>query len=212
MIMQIQAVPAVEVSAALLSAPKVNCAENVHSHVRQPSQTSETLKALLIALCTCGWEEFMVTKSLLARYSAKEVCDEAGRLRAKNSRGFRLLSVIWHNQFFSDWDCIEATAQWEIYSALTRDSINKNMKETVFHKAAKAIRKVVLSRQDPRTPTKIRLRNCHLAIATFMHEYALASDLNRAIVIAALNEGEETGCGHLPSQQAVSLIRKLTTR
>lgn len=152
----------------------------------------------------------MQNKTLLGRFQTNEVCEEATRLLSKNSRSFRMLSIVSHSQFFSDWDCIDATHQLEIYSALTQDSINRGLKETVFHKAAKAIRKNTLSQQNARTPTKIRLRNCHFAIATFMQEYASRSDLNRAIVISALLEGEATGCGHLPSQQAVSLIKKLT--
>lgn len=208
--MQTSSVQAAQIAAAQFSFSKSNSAGNVRLHEQQQQNSREELKALLIAICTCSWEAFSVNKTLLFRFQASDVCEEAARLLSRNSRSFRLLSIISHSHFFSDWDCIDARYQLEIYSALTQDSINRSLKETVFHKAAKAIRKNILLQQNARTPTKIRLRNCHLAIANFMHEYALMSDLNRAIVIAALLEGEETGCGHLPSQQAVSLIKKLT--
>lgn len=172
----------------------------------------EELKALLIAICTCTWDEFLISKKMLGRFQESDVCDEASRLLSKNARSFRMLSIVSHPRFFADWDCIEARYQLEIYSVLTQDSINRSLKETVFHKTAKAIRKHTLLHQSARIPTKIRLRNCHFAIAAFMHDYALGSDLNRAIVISALLEGEETGSGHLPSQQAVSLLKKLTKR
>jgi len=168
------------------------------------------MSSLLIALCTCDWDEFIANKVKLSGYQIDDVCREAKRLLEKNSRSFRLLSIVSQPAFLANWDCAETSYQIELYIAVAQDSINKSTKESAFHKAAKAIRKDCLARQNAMTPTKLRLRNCHQAIADFMFKFASWSDSNRAVVVTALLEGEATGCGHLPSQQAVCLIKKLT--
>ena len=145
----------------------------------------------------------------LRSFPAEEVCTEASRLLEKNSRSFRLLSIVSHSAFFSDWECEEPENQVVLFAALALHSINKTTKEAAFHRVAKAIRREVLARKCARTPTKIRLRDCHLSIAQFMQEYASVSEVNRTIVLTSLAVGEASGCGHLPSQQAAALMKRL---
>lgn len=175
----------------------------------KPFGAVESLSGLLISLCTSDWAEFFSMKKKLSDFAALEVCTEAARLLAKNSRSFRLLAVISHPEFFSDWEEIDAKHQVALFGGLALHSLNKNMKECAFHRVAKALRKDCLSQQNVSKPTKLRLRDCHTLIGQFMHDYALISDVNRAIVLAALAEGEQSGCGHLPSQQSVALMKKL---
>lgn len=174
-----------------------------------PFGAVESLSGLLVSLCTSDWAEFFSMKKKLSDFAALEVCTEAARLLAKNSRSFRLLAVVSHAEFFSDWEEIEAKYQVALFGGLALHSLNKNMKECAFHRVAKAIRKDCLSQQNVSKPTKLRLRDCHALIGQFMYDYALVSDVNRAIVLAALAEGEQSGCGHLPSQQSVALMKKL---
>lgn len=173
---------------------------------------TESLSALLIALCTSDLSEFLSIKRKLADFPMGEVCVEAQRLMAKNSRSFKLLSVVSHFQFFADWEASDAKHQVTLYGELALYSINKSMKEVAFHRVAKALRKDCLLHQSVSKPTKLRLRDCHALIGQFMHDYAILSDVNRAVVLNALAEGEQTGCGHLPSQQAVALAKKLSRR
>lgn len=175
-----------------------------------PSILAETLSGHLIALCTSDLDDFLKIRSKLAAFPIGEVCAEAARLLAKNPRSLKLLSVVSHRDFFSDWESIESKDQITLYGGLAFHSLNKSMKEAAFHLVAKALRKDCLTHQSFSKPTKLRLRDCHALIGHFMHDYALLSDLNRSVVVKALAEGEETGCGHLPSQQAVALLKRLS--
>lgn len=170
----------------------------------------ETLSGHLIALCTSDLNDFLKIRSKLATFPIGEVCAEAARLLAKNPRSLKLLSVVSHPDFFSEWESIESRHQVTLYRGLAFHSLNKSMKEAAFHLVAKALRKDCLTHQSFSKPTKLRLRDCHAVIGHFMHDYALLSELNRSIVVKALAEGEETGCGHLPSQQAVALLKRLS--
>lgn len=168
-----------------------------------------SLRAMLISLCTEDWNGFFASKKELTFFPTLQICAEAALLLEKNSRSFKLLTMVSHARFFCDWECEEPKTQIDLFGALAVHSINKSTKETSFHRVAKAIRKEVLTQQNSCKPTKLRLRDCHQFIAQFMHEYAMVSEVNRAIVLTALTETELSGCGHLPSQQANSLKRKL---
>ncbi len=173
------------------------------------SVTTEFVSVMLVDLCTVALSEFLKTKEKLAEIPTSEVCSEAARLLTKNPRSFKLLSIVSHPSFFADWEVEEPRNQVALFGALAAYSLNKSMQETAFHRVAKAIRKDVLTSTQLCKPTKLRLRDCHQLIAQFMHEYALVNEANRSIVLNALTEGEVSGCGHLPLQQASALRKKL---
>lgn len=179
-----------------------------HGYPKEIDET-ESLSGFLIALCTGDLREFFSIRKKLVGFDIAEVRAEAERLTTKNSRSFKLLSIVRHPEFFSDWEEIETKHQIVLYAGLAFFSINKSMKEDAFHRVARALRKDCLSRQSVSKPTKLRLRDCHNLICQFMQEYASVSDVNRAVVLNALEEGEKNGCGHLPSQQAMALMKKL---
>ncbi len=171
-----------------------------------------SLRAMLISLCTEDWNGFFASKKELTFFSKSQICAEASLLLEKNSRSFKLLSMVSHISFFSDWECEVPKTQIVLFGALAAYSINKTTKANSFHRVAKAIRKEALAQQNSCKPTKLRLRDCHQAIAQFMQEYATVSEVNRSIVLTALIEGEASGCGHLPAQQTMSLKKKLERR
>ncbi len=170
---------------------------------------TESISALLVELCTSGLSTFLTTKEKLSQIPINEVCAEAARLLAKNPRSFKLLSIVFHPSFFLDWHQEDSKNQVILFGALATHSLDKSMKETAFHLVAKSIRKEVLTNTHSCKPTKLRLRDCHQLIAQFMHEYAMVSEANRSIVLDALEEAAVSGCGHLPSQQANALKKKL---
>lgn len=192
---------------SLLGSSKQN---NIAAKPAPAAIVAETLSGHLIALCTSDLNDFLKIKNKLATFPVNEVCAEASRLLAKNSRSLRLLSFVSHPDFFSEWECIESKHQVTLYGGLASHSLNKSMKEAAFHLVAKALRKDCLAHQSVSKPTKLRLRDCHALIGQFMYDYALLSETNRCVVLKALAEGEETGCGHLPSQQGVALIKRLS--
>ncbi len=168
-----------------------------------------SLRALLISLCTEDWNGFLASKKKLTCYSTAEICAEASFLLEKNSRSFKFLSMVSHQSFFSDWECEHPKIQVVLFGALAVFSINKTTRENSFHRVARAMRKEALTQQNSCKPMKLRLRDCHQMIAQFMIDYARVSDAHSSIVLTALTEGEVTGCGHLPSQQAIALKKKL---
>lgn len=173
-------------------------------------EQTPSLSGVLMALCTEDENGFFANKKKLGMFSSEMVQYEASRLLAKNARSCKLLSIVAHPAFFSDWEREAAKIQTELYGALAFHSLNRCMKESAFHQVAKALRKDILSNQTVSKPTKLRLRDCNTLIAQFMYEYALLSDVNRSIVLTALDDCSESGCGHLPWQQAVALAKKLS--
>lgn len=169
----------------------------------------ESVSALLVELCTSGWSKFFSTKEELLEIPISEMRAQATRLLAKNPRSFKLLSIVFHPAFLSDWHHEDTKNQVTLFGAVAAHSLDRSMKEMAFHQVAKAIRKEVLLTTSSCKPTKLRLRDCHQLIAQFMHEYALVSEANRSIVLNALAEAEVSGCGHIPSQQANALKKKL---
>ncbi len=170
---------------------------------------TQPLSAVLMALCTEDETGFLANKKKLGMFPREMVCFESARLLGKNARSCKLLSIVSHPAFFSDWNQEEAKTQMALYGSLAFHSLNKNMKEAAFHHVAAALRKDVLSNQGVCKPTKLRLRDCNTLIAQFMFEYAQLSDVNRAIVLVALADCKDSGGGHLPWQQAVALTKKL---
>lgn len=168
-----------------------------------------SLRVQLISLCTEDWDGFFASKKELQCFSKAELNAEASLLLNKNSRSFKLLSMVSHASFFCDWECEQLKTQIELFGGLALHSINKTTKENSFYRVATAIRKEALTHQNPSKPTKLRLRDCHEVIAQFMHEYAMCGAVNRSIVLAALADDELSGCGHLPWQQANALKKKL---
>lgn len=185
-----------------------NSAQSTKSEATQ-SVTTECVSAMLVDLCTVALSEFLKTKEKLAEIPTNEVCSEAARLLTKNPRSFKLLSIVCHPSFFADWEREEPKNQVTLFAALAAHSLDKSTKERAFHQVAKAIRREVLSQTISCIPTKLRLRDCHQKIAQFMHEYAQLSEAHRSIVLNALTEGEVSGCGHLPAQQAKALKKRL---
>lgn len=175
----------------------------------QAFEQTHCLSAVLMALCTEDETGFLANKKKLEMFSREMVCFESARLLGKNTRSCKLLSIVSHPAFFSDWNQEEAKTQMALYGSLAFHSLNRNMKEAAFHHVATALRKDVLSNQGVCKPTKLRLRDCNTLIAQFMFEYAQLSDVNRAIVLVALADCKDSGGGHLPWQQAVALTKKL---
>lgn len=172
-------------------------------------EQTQSLSAILMALCTEDENGFFANKKKLEVFSREMVSFESSRMLAKNVRSCKLLFIVSHPAFYSDWEKEEAKSQSVLYGSLAFHSLNKSMKESAFHHVAKALRRDALSNQSVNKPTKLRLRDCNILVAQFMYEYALLSDVNRSIVLAALAESSDSGCGHLPWQQAMALAKKL---
>lgn len=170
---------------------------------------SDQVCAALISLCTGDWARFLHNKNVLRGFSQDLVRAEALRLLEKNPRSFKMLSFVSRHSFFTDWDLQAFDEQMILFSAVAMYSVNADAKETTYHQALKTIRKQTLSQQNSKKPTKLRLRDCHGAIANFIYEFASGCEINRSIAIASLLECETSGCGHLPSQQAVALLKRL---
>lgn len=175
----------------------------------QAFEQPQGLSAVLMALCTEDEAGFLANKKKLEMFACEMVCFESARLLAKNGRSCRLLSMLSHPAFFSDWHNEDAKTQTALFGGLALHSLNKNTKEAAFHHVAKALRKDVLCNQSVNKPTKLRLRDCNSLIVQFMYEYARLSDVNCSIVLAALADCKQSGCGHLPWQQAAALAKKL---
>lgn len=172
-------------------------------------ERSEQVGALLIALCSCEWRDFFVTKNELRSIAEDELRMHCARLLTKNSRSRKLLTMVFEPGFLTDWDEAAVSVQLPLYRQLALTSINRSTKEHAFHRVLVLLRRQYLSQPASTIPTKLRLRDCNQIIAEFMSEFAGKSEYNLNIVMAALKECELTGGGHLPLQQSRALIKRL---
>lgn len=169
----------------------------------------EQLSATLIALCSCDWHDFVANKSRLVGVPEEELRGSCARLLTKNARSLKLLTIVCEPGFLSDWDAAPLAQQLALYRQLALSSINRSTKEHAFHRVLVLLRREYLSQPCNKIPTKLRLRDCNQIIAEFMSEFASRSEYNQLIVLAALEECEQTGSGHLPLQQSRALMKRL---